>query len=131
MLSFILSSILALVLGATSSLAATAAAPVLGVDGLDIRAEQDRPQICVRFSAGFERDAHIHYENFIAIEPHSDFGVTIEDRHLCLENLTHGHIYRVHLKRGLPARGDLRLATDKILDAWIPDRQQRIVFQPG
>ena len=108
---------------------ALVAASVFQVKDLAIESNSARPQICLQFSEELARGHHIHYEDYVRIQPATQIAVIAQENKLCIEGVAHGESYQITLRPGLAAKTGDKIRQQETFTATISDREASVGFR--
>ncbi len=91
-----------------------------------VESDSATPRICAIFSEDLIK-AGTDYAPFVQL-PSPQLAVTVEDRQLCVDGVTHGNRYRIVLRHGLPAASGEVLIRPVELTHYVRDRAPAIRF---
>ncbi len=91
-----------------------------------VESDSAAPRICAVFSEDLIK-AGTDYAPFVQL-PSPQLAVTVDDRQLCVDGVTHGNRYRIVLRQGLPAASGETLIRPVELTHYVRDRAPTIRF---
>ncbi|MDR2213695.1 MAG: alpha-2-macroglobulin family protein, partial [Pseudomonadales bacterium] len=86
-----------------------------------------RPRACLSFSSTL--DPARDYTPYLSVEPATQIALSVEGADLCIGGFTFGQSREVTLRAGLPALGNLALASDESLTVEFTDRPAYVGFK--
>ncbi len=94
---------------------------------LDYRVDSDTasPRLCVQFSEDLAH-GRIDFAKFVSVDGADPAGVRAENSQLCVEELLHGHRYKVKVREGLPSAVEENLPKTVELTVYIRDRKPTV-----
>ncbi|MEO8559508.1 MAG: alpha-2-macroglobulin, partial [Rhodospirillales bacterium] len=98
----------------------------LTVKTLNIDTTKDLAEACLTFSAQLLTDAK--YQDYVKVEPETKLAIRVAGDRLCLGGLVYGQDYKVELKAGFPAAGDLKLANAEPITVSLGERPPLVTF---
>ena len=95
---------------------------------LDYTVDSDAaaPRACFTFSEPLARRAD--FAPFVAIAGASSSALTVEERQICVDGLTHGQAYKFTLRQGLPSTVGENLLKDAHYEIFVRDRSAQARF---
>lgn len=95
---------------------------------LDYTVDNDSPapRACFSFSEPLARRAD--FAPFVAVAGASSSALTVEDRQICVDGLSHGQSYKFTLRQGLPSSVGEALLRDAHYDIFVRDRSAQARF---
>lgn len=112
----------------------------LVVSAVELVAEREAPQVCLKFSARLDRGRQQELAALVGLTPLSGGGdagaapletrvALLRDKTLCLEGVSHGGRYRLTAQAGIMAADGRALAAPHTQDLLVPDRQPGVAFR--
>lgn len=89
--------------------------------------ETASPRLCLQFSEPLAR-AQADFAQFVTVDGKDPQTVTAEGDQLCIDGMTHGQRYEVHVRAGLPSDVDEPLTKDIDVAVYVPDRKPFVRF---
>ncbi len=98
------------------------------VTKVQVEAESEAPQACLRFNEKIADKGGVSHDAFIRSEPGFDGIVTVRGDTLCVNGLRHGETYELRLLAGLLAVTGEQTAETFTARVVVPDRKKSISF---
>jgi uncharacterized protein YfaS (alpha-2-macroglobulin family) len=91
----------------------------------------ETPRACIEFKGMLQAPEHLHYQDYVKVEPQVDASFALSDGGvtLCISGLAFGTDYRVKLLPGLPSAEGETLAQVEDLSFTVGDRDPSIGFR--
>ncbi|MEM8662855.1 MAG: alpha-2-macroglobulin family protein, partial [Pseudomonadota bacterium] len=93
-----------------------------------VNSEVETPRLCVQFSERLAWDA-ASLQRFVTLDGAADPAITVDNRQLCVEGLTHGERYEVVVREGVPSAVGENLRTAADFRAFVRDRAPSARFE--
>lgn len=87
-----------------------------------------QPRLCVQFSEEIEGSAS-QIERFVSVADQPNVTLTVDDKQLCVEGLTHGERIDLTVRSGLPSTVGEDLVTPADITAFVRDRAATARFE--
>lgn len=101
----------------------------LQLERVRVDVESDSPRACFEFSDTLRDVPGRRYEDYVQVTPPVDLVAEASEQELCLEGFKHGASYRVTLREGLPASGDIVLRQTESHMVNVGDRAPSVAFR--
>jgi alpha-2-macroglobulin len=89
--------------------------------------ETASPRLCLQFSETLAR-TQPDFAQFVTVDGKDPQSVSAEGDQLCIDGMTHGQRYEVHVRAGLPSDVDETLPKDIDVAVYVPDRKPFVRF---
>ncbi len=91
-----------------------------------VESDLEEPRFCAEFNEPLIRVGQ-DYVPFVKL-PNTQMALSVEERRICVEGLTHGQRLEVTFREGLPAQSGETLIKDITLNAYVRDRSPSVAF---
>lgn len=105
----------------------------LALRGVEVKAKDLTPSVCVSFDRDVTASTEIDYTQYVEAKPEAKLSTRVDSGALCMSGFDFGRKYDVTLRKGLPSdtaeAGGAQLAEDAVRTVEIPDRNPFVMFR--
>ena len=99
------------------------------ITGVETESNSATPKVCLQFSDKLSQAPHLHYADYVDIDPAIQAVVTAQEQQLCVEGVQHGHSYTITARAGIPAANGEQTDAAQEFTAQVEDRQPALGFR--
>jgi alpha-2-macroglobulin len=92
----------------------------------EVRADRDRPQICVHFDEALPTRGTQEVSDYLKVTPSGDLAISTSGKSLCIGGVRHGARYQVEVLAGLKSISGGVLAKNIVTEVTVADRTPRL-----
>jgi hypothetical protein len=99
------------------------------IKGVAVESDSAAPKICLKFSDDLAKGRQLHYEDYLVIQPAIQAVVSVQERQLCVEGVSHGQSYTLKARAGIPSVTGEKTRAAQDFTARVEDRKPTLGFR--